>query len=132
MLFFLPNLKHFQEGAILAVVCIPVILSIVAAQLEDFINPRGWRQGLVEAGWDLCVLALGIMGAVICEHPKPTGVLAGVGSIGLILIITLIIGRFRLRQRYTGYHAVTSFMLSAIAILIPTAWITKYVTEACK
>lgn len=132
MLFFLPNLKHFQEGAILAVVCIPVILSIVAAQLEDFINPRGWRQGLVEVGWDICVLALGIMGAVIYEHPKPTGVLAGVGSIGLILIMTLTIGRFRIRKGYTGYHAVISFMLGAIAILIPTAWITKYVTEACK
>lgn len=128
LFFFLPNIKDFQLEEILAVVFIPVILSIVTSQLEDFIEPLEWRHRLIKVGWDNGVLALGVMGAVLCEHPEPTGVLAGVGSIGLILSLTMVIGRFRKKAIYTGWRAILSMSIGASALMIPTAWIIKYVT----
>jgi hypothetical protein len=104
---------------------IPFLVSVAMVYAENLVEPLPWRDRGVKTGWDLCVLALGILGGIIAEKKgrSDDSIALGMSLFILILIIAFMIGGMRQKKPKTGLHALLSMALGGISLALPFYWV---------
>ena len=105
--------------------------------LEGLIKPLGWPQRLVETGWDLCILGVGVGAGVFGapERLKKLGVevvswlrFALLIAIGASIVILHI--RKTLPASIKGWHGLAALACGGIALAMPFYFVIRWLRRA--
>jgi hypothetical protein len=98
--------------------------------LDELVDPASKTDRSIRAGWDMCVLSLGVMGGIIAERQSSDAdaVSTGIIALALILVCGIIIGLIRRSssKRPQLGHAIWSLALGGAAASLPILWYTQY------
>ncbi|ETR68941.1 MAG: hypothetical protein OMM_10035 [Candidatus Magnetoglobus multicellularis str. Araruama] len=112
-------------------VIIPVAVYVVMSLIDKLAKPLSLRNSITKAGWDLCLLAMGITGGVFVDdavigrlsHPTAIvyAILAFLTGIFFALIITHLQSIYKDKELW--WVSLLSIFLGIVSISIPAYFI---------
>jgi hypothetical protein len=106
---------------------VPALTVLVMTLLEGYAEPKEWRYGISKLGWDLCVLAVGLVGGIF-TNPEIVDTFRSRSTIGLVeaicflscLATAIVIMHLRRGEDVNGRRAVLALVFGGVALAIPT------------
>lgn len=114
-------------------VVLPAFFVLLMTFVESLVAPMDWRERSIKVAWDLCVLALGVVGAVFSDanmvkaYTAPWAVVGGLFSVLLTLACAVCIAKLRVRgsRFYRGWDAMLALALGGAALALPGYLVLK-------
>ena len=111
--------------SILVSVGVPLAVLFVMNLIEQFVEPLSIRQRSTKAGWEMCVLAMGVTGgafandAVIGRFGQQMAIVIALLTFLMGLTFAAIIAHLRRKHTDTLWVSSTSLVLGIVAIAVP-------------
>lgn len=115
-------------AAILPAIIIPVLALVVMTVVEGLVSPRPFWDKVGDAGWDLCILGVGLTGGIVVNPAVQSAygpILPGQMAIVIALVDMLfgfvVLGVRRNNQPTRGVGLFAAF-LGVLAVALPAAF----------
>jgi hypothetical protein len=129
----LQGLLQPRQDVLLASLVIPIIAALIMAGLESLVENVGWRRRLVQTGWDLCVLAVGVIAGIFGAPARVARLGAEAVNLSIVAVLVavgaaIVIMHIRKTppEKTTGLRGLLALLCGGMALALPWYFVVRY------